>query len=387
MTDESGRVVASSRWPTTASSQIRHPDPASHIYLTDHEPANGRRFYGVIVHAKAGGSPLTVQVERASEGDRVLVETVVDEFFEHGAWVSAPFLAALLLISIVTIRGAVSALATVSREAATIGPDASGRRLPERDVPSEVLPLVRAVNLALDRLDDALAQQRAFTADAAHELRTPLAILRAHADTLTDGEAAAALRRDIDQMSRVVVQLLKIAQLDASVIAPGETADLNEIAIAVAGLLNPLAVRDAKLIEVTLPEAPRVVPGNREIIFLALRNLVENALRYAPHDTNVEIMVDDDGAIRVIDHGPGIPPSLRERIFARFWRADRSESGAGLGLAIVAKAIDLHGGTVNVGDTPGGGTTFTLRFQKVETSTASDIPVEAPAIADIERPG
>ena len=341
----------------------------------------------MIVHAKAGGSPLTVQVERASEGDRVLVETVVDEFFEHGAWVSAPFLAALLLISIVTIRGAVSALATVSREAATIGPDASGRRLPERDVPSEVLPLVRAVNLALDRLDDALAQQRAFTADAAHELRTPLAILRAHADTLTDGEAAAALRRDIDQMSRVVVQLLKIAQLDASVIAPGETADLNEIAIAVAGLLNPLAVRDAKLIEVTLPEAPRVVPGNREIIFLALRNLVENALRYAPHDTNVEIMVDDDGAIRVIDHGPGIPPSLREWIFARFWRADRSESGAGLGLAIVAKAIDLHGGTVNVGDTPGGGTTFTLRFQKVETSTASDIPVEAPAIADIERPG
>jgi signal transduction histidine kinase len=388
VTDRNGKTVLSSRWPTAPAETIRHPDPVNHIYMTEHGASHDQRFYGAIVPALVGGRPVTVQVERLSGDDRVLAETVIDEFFEHGAWVSAPFLAALLLISIVTIRGTVSTLGTLSREAAAIGPETSGRRLPEGNVPREVLPLVRAVNLALDRLDAALAQQRAFTADAAHELRTPLAVLRVHADMLGDTDAADALRRDIDQMTRIVAQLLKIAQIDGSVLEPGETTDINEIAVTVAVLLNPLAISEDKLIEVTLPEPPLVVPGNREIIFSALRNLVENALRYSPQGASVDIVVDDRDTVRVIDRGPGVPPDDRERIFKRFWRADRSSSGAGLGLAIVAKSVELHGGTITVEDTPGGGSTFVLRFPPQGGSGRRPAPIgvrSQPAPGDVKN--
>ncbi len=362
VTDGSGRVLVASRHAVEASGQLPLAEPEPSLYLVHHGNGKGERFYGAQMLKVLRGRPLTVQVERVSIDETALVETSIDEFFEHGAWVSGPFLAVLLLISVATIKSSMSPLLALSREAGEIGPSSPGRRLPVKDVPREALPLVQSLNAALDRLDAGIAQQRAFTADAAHELRTPLAVLRAHADTLTDESAARSLRNDIDQMTRIVAQLLKVAQIDAAAVEPGETTDLGEVAISVASLLIPIGIAQGRGVEVILPEQPCIVAGNREIIFLAVRNLAENALRYAPLGTSVDIAVSDDASVRVTDRGPGVPLDLRQRIFTRFWRADRSSAGAGLGLAIVTRAMELHGGSVEVADTPGGGATFILRF-------------------------
>jgi signal transduction histidine kinase len=112
-----------------------------------------------------------------------------------------------------------------------------------------------------------------------------------------------------------------------------------------------------------------VVQCNEKAIARALRNLVQNAIAHTADGTTVEVRVHDNGAIQVLDHGPGVPPNQRELIFRRFWRGERRDRpGAGLGLSIVKRAVETCGGTIKVSDTLGGGATFTLSLPLVEDS-------------------
>lgn len=131
-------------------------------------------------------------------------------------------------------------------EASNIGPARTDIRLPTEQIPREIMPLVTAVNQALDRLEDGFRVQRQFTADAAHQLRTPLAILRTRIETLGDGAARQALHADVDGMSRIVAQLLEIAELDTLVLDPGETADLRDVCAEVVGAIAPFAIAQRK---------------------------------------------------------------------------------------------------------------------------------------------
>lgn len=356
------RRLYASRWEPEQLDRIRILDAANQLYQSYHREPDRELYFGAIIRANVGGHPLVIQVERNSRRIETLMDTLLTEFFIHGGWIGVPFLLLLLMISIWTIRGALAPLEALSRDAASIGPTSIDRRLSERAVPSEILPLVRAVNSALDRLDAGFSVQREFTADAAHELRTPLAVLFAHVDTLSDRRLAASLREDLERMNRVVSQLLKVAQLDSSAISSNETAELNEIVLSVARLMIPLAVADGKSVEAQTGRTSCVVQGNQEFIYHAVRNLAENALRHTAPGTSIELVATSDRTIQVIDHGPGIPDDERARVFKRFWRANRSGIGAGLGLAIVKKTMDLHGGTVTISDTPGGGATFILQF-------------------------
>ena len=360
VTDADGTIVAASPWPTAPQSVSD-----ANRYLAHHGAPASHKYFGAVIRKVLAEHVVTVQVERQGDDPALLVESVVDEFFEHGTWVLAVLLAALLAISIVATRDAMSALFVLSRNASALRPDSPGLRLSEDGVPREALSLVRAVNIALSRLDTALAQQRDFTANAAHELRTPLSVLRAQVDTLADVKAAAGLRQDIEQMTRVIDRLLKMAQLDSSVIGPREVADLKTAATTVASLLIPVALAEDKSIEVVLPAAGGLIHGNLDIVVLALRNVVENAIRYAPAGSCVEIVVGADGSIKVVDRGPGIPAAVRNKVFVRFWRADRTGAGTGLELAIVAKVMALHGGRADVAETPDGGTTVSLVFRAV----------------------
>jgi signal transduction histidine kinase len=243
-------------------------------------------------------------------------------------------------------------------------------RLPEAAMPLEVLPLVQAVNRALDRLDAGFRAQREFTADAAHELRTPLAILRTQIDMIEDRELAEPLRHDVESMSRLVNQLLEISELDSFFISEGETADLVAIATEVAAFLAPLAVSQGKTFAVTGARRPVRVRGNSDAIARAVRNLAENALAHTAAGTTVELAVAAQGTIRVLDRGPGVPKTERQHIFDRFWRRDRRHSGhAGLGLAIVARIVEMHGASIVIEDRPGGGAVFTIRFPVVLPET------------------
>lgn len=320
-------------------------------------------YFGEAFPAQVGQTRLVVQVVRLGSDYQELLETILLDFFEDGGWLAAPFLLLLLGVSILTIRGAVTPLRALSRQAETIGPNATDIRLPCRDVPREILPLVLAVNNALERLEEGFHRQREFTADAAHELRTPLAVLTAHIDTLKDPEVAAPLRRDLAGMTHLVEQLLRVARVEALNVAPTDHADLAEIARDVAAYLAPMAIRAGRTVEVEAPEAPVMVHGQPDALFHAVRNLVDNALRHTPAGSAVVLGVGDaPPMLTVRDHGPGVPAERRADIFKRFWRSDRRTAGAGLGLAIVQRTMHAHGGAVLVEDAPGGGAQFRLVF-------------------------
>lgn len=373
--DASGRVRAASEGMTQS---LRPAPPAGDRVepsFIESEPRRDVTFFssgphslpttplGAALVAKAGDVPVEIQVVEEQTQRDVLANRLIGEFFQDVGWLLIPGLSLLLFINLLTIDVELRPLRWASELAADIGPRSTKLRIPEAELPKEVYPLIRAVNLALDRLDEGFRAQRDFTADAAHELRTPLAVLQAHVATIPDAKLRGALQQDIEAMSRIVAQLLRIAQLETLAVGEDERADLHAVAVEVATHLAPLAVADGRSIAVVGVEAPVTVRGNTEALGQAVRNLVENALRHTAAGTTVEIELTADRVLTVTDCGPGIPPAQRDRIFQRFWRADRSGAGgAGLGLAIVERIVAAHNGTVTVEDAPGGGARFVLRL-------------------------
>jgi signal transduction histidine kinase len=164
-------------------------------------------------------------------------------------------------------------------------------------------------------------------------------------------------------MSRIVGQLLDIAELDAFMIDPLETADLRGVCAEVAEFIAPLALEQGREIALLGADTPMWVKGNAEMMKRAIRNLAENAIKHAPPDTVVEFVVEENGTVRVRDRGPGISDEERELIFRRFWRRDRSQQGStGLGLSIVQRIVELHGATIAVENRASGGARFSIHF-------------------------
>ncbi|UVO34418.1 sensor histidine kinase N-terminal domain-containing protein [Bradyrhizobium arachidis] len=322
---------------------------------------------GADVIQTIGDTNFRIKVAEDLSHRDVITDDIVSNFFRRVGWITIPVLLVLLAIDIIIFRRAVAPLWKASEEASNIGPSRTDIRLPTERIPREIVPLVTAVNLALDRLEDGFRVQRQFTADAAHQLRTPLAILRTRIETLGDGEARQALHDDIEGMSRIVAQLLEIAELDTLVLDPGETADLRAVCAEVVGAIAPFAIAQHKDIALKGADAPVMIHGNSEMLQRAVFNLAENAIKFTATATSVDVEVGDDGSVRVRDCGPGVTQVERELIFQRFWRRDRQRSdGAGLGLSIVRAVADDHAATVTVDNLPGGGAEFTLRFRLAE---------------------
>jgi signal transduction histidine kinase len=321
---------------------------------------------GVSLEREMPGRTVWVQVGEDLAHRDVIIDDIVADFFKRVGWITLPILLFLLAIDIVIFRRALRPLLNASEMAKQINPRRTDVRLSPHDIPKEILPLVQAVNQALDRLEAGFRIQREFTADAAHELRTPLTILRSRIDTLADRGISRALHKDIEGMARIVSQLLDIAELDTFSIDPQEKADLRAVCAEVAEFAAPLALAQGKNIALSGTEASVRVHGNPEMLSRAIRNLVENAINYSPPGTTVEIVVADDGVVRVLDEGPGIKTDERELIFQRFWRRDRRRTGsAGLGLSIVQRIADAHGATVSVENRPTGGASFSLSFGQI----------------------
>jgi signal transduction histidine kinase len=361
--DDAGRVLFSS---SDDRSPIFAADPRSSdiAYL---ETRRGKAaISGVSLLKDVDGRKVWVQVGEDLAHRDVIVDDIVADFFKRVGWITLPVLLSLLAIDIVIFRRALRPLLNASELAKKINPRRTDIRLPIEQMPKEILPLVQAVNQALDRLEAGFRVQREFTADAAHELRTPLTILRSRVDTLADRGTSKALHKDIEGMARVVNQLLDIAELETLSIDPLEKADLHAICAEVAEFAAPLALAQGKNIALSESDAAVWVNGNPEMLSRAIRNLVENAINYSPPGTTVEIVVEDSGMVRVLDEGPGIKEDERELIFQRFWRRDRRRTeGAGLGLSIVRHIADTHAATISVENRPTGGATFSLRFARI----------------------
>jgi two-component system OmpR family sensor kinase len=257
------------------------------------------------------------------------------------------------------------------RDAARLDP------LPTQGVPEELLPLVHQINALLARLEGSLDAQRRFLADAAHELRSPVAALalqvqlaeRAHSPAARDA-AFGELAHGVERARRLVQQLLDFARLEPGVQSePFAATDLARLAREVVGRY----AAQAEAQEVDLgAEAPPAAPmlGSEPQLRALIENLVDNALRYAPRDSAVTVSVrphDEGVELAVLDAGRGIPESERERVFERFHRvAGDHTRGSGLGLAISRAIVERHHGSIALSDAQPGaampGLAVTVRF-------------------------
>ncbi len=239
--------------------------------------------------------------------------------------------------------------------------------------------LVQVLNDMLDRLEAAFEAQRRFTADASHELRSPLTALR--------GELELARRRDrspeeyrrvidsaleeVERLSRTAEDLLTLARSDAGVMQPRLVpVDLGQVAREVAGRLRSSAEARGVALEIEADGGPTVV-ADADLVGRLVRNLVENAIKYTPQDGTVWLGVDredDVGLLLVEDTGPGIPEGDLERVFDRFHRVgdsrtpERDGGGAGLGLAIARSIVEVQGGSLTAENRPDGGARFVARL-------------------------
>ena len=289
----------------------------------------------------------------------------------HPLWVAVPLLAALIWAS---VRWGLAPLHRVAGAVARRAPSDTDP-LSANDAPRETLPLVTALNELFARIASVRERDRRFAADAAHELRTPLAAIRTHAEVALAADDRRECREAIEgvlagteRATQLVSQLLALARIDAAALA-GSLAPVELVGILRSVMADYAPQAMSKGVEIALAlgnDAPSVVSGNAELLAVLVRNLVDNALRHTPIGGQVKLALrrrDDEFVFTVDDTGPGIPIGLRTRVRDRFFRSGPSGQGAGLGLSIVEAIALLHAGTLDLSDRPDGpGLRVTVKF-------------------------
>ncbi|GIK23886.1 MAG: two-component sensor histidine kinase [Betaproteobacteria bacterium] len=301
-----------------------------------------------------------VQVGERYELRNELAESVASHLL-HPLYFALPALALLIWLA---VGAGLAPLAGIAREVARRAPD-NLAHLDAGNAPREISPLIAALNALFDRLRTSLEQERRFTADAAHELRTPLAAVKTQAQVAlgatSDAERGRALANVVggtDRAAHLVEQLLVLARLDPqTALPPGQRVDLQALAQQGVAELAPAAA--GKGVEAGLaPGEAAPVAGDAVLLAVLLRNLLDNAVRYTPPGGEVEVSVKPAAggvSLAVADSGPGIPEAERGKVFDRFHRVlGTGEEGSGLGLSIVRRIADLHRATVVLGEGPGG---------------------------------
>ncbi len=253
-------------------------------------------------------------------------------------------------------------LVTISQQVSTRG-SAHLEPLVLQRIPDEVGGLVSALNALLARLQQSFERERRFTADAAHELRTPLAALQIHCENLflelSDPESKTSceqMLKGLSRLNRIVEQLLQLSRLDPQEHLPDtDRVNLSELCRELIGDQVGFAIERQIDLGLSAPDADLYVAGNALYLGLMLRNLIDNALRYTPAGGEVTLSLSRaDSAIRlsVTDSGPGIDDACKARVFERFYRQDRTELGSGLGLSIVRLIAELHGAHITLLNRP-----------------------------------
>jgi signal transduction histidine kinase len=267
--------------------------------------------------------------------------------------------AATLIATPIVVRQALEGLNAAAAEAELIEVSERGARLSLENVPAEVVPLVHAVNAALGRLDEGYERRQRFLMDAAHELRTPIAILTTRLEGLEDGTQKTRLVADAARLANLAEQLLDLQRVDQDrhSFVP---VDLVNLGRQVAADLAPLAIAAGFELSFEADAEHLNVSGDPLSLERALTNLVQNAIEHAGRRGAITIRVERSGVVEVVDEGKGIPEEHRRQIFEPFQRLQPRDRGAGLGLTLVSEIVRLHRGSITVLDGPGGGARFRI---------------------------
>jgi signal transduction histidine kinase len=300
-----------------------------------------------------------------------LLRTLQIEFQSYLRYFVLEVLAAVGVGWLAFKRGLVP-LKRVAQQTERIDLNSLHQRLPLDGVPAEISSLVNSMNGALARLDEGAERQRRFLANAAHELRTPVAILLERLDAPQQQGLMIDLRRDASRIRNIVEQLLAGARLEKRGADLEETIDIVELGRSMVDLHVRLALKMRRHLEFSEEGASIImVRAERLALESVVANLIGNALRAESVGGSVIVGVGPGPEICIIDHGPGISPDDRALIFEPFWRKESASPGAGLGLAIAKELMDKLGGRIWVEDTPGGGATL-----RISLPLAGDAPGE-----------
>ena len=304
----------------------------------------GVRMHSIIEPFEHGGRTWYVQFAASTRMLGFLYQEFTLPFMSAGVVIfSVVLLVVFGICACVTLGYTLRPLRKLSESATSISPRTLHARLRTEGVPFEIAPLVHSFNRALDRLEHGYRVQQEFLATAAHELKTPLALIRAQVELRGAGEHRDVLLGDVEHMTRQVQQLLLLAEASEVQNYGFASLDVQEVAHDVVAHLQRMA--KAAHVHVALCDSASVAQwrADRGALFTLLKNLLENAIQHAPRGTEVRVEVDAE-TVTVRDSGPGVEPQQLSQIFSRFWRgAHRRDQGAGLGLAICREIALAHG--------------------------------------------
>ena len=385
--DASGRVLASTREggpePVVRRETVRAA-ARSRVFTNTRVGGEQEPYRVLAAPVMTGSGRQIVVVATSLEATDEAVTRVREALLVGGG--SAVLLAAIggWLLSAAALRP----VDRMRRQAEDISEHDAASRLAVPGTHDEIAALATTMNDLLERLHEALLRQRSFVADAGHELRTPLALLRTELELAdrpqrTEPELRDALRHaggSVERLARLTEDLLLLARTDDGIERRFEGVRLPDIVEASVANARELASSAGVAIEVEVRDQPDVV-GSPSLLQRAVDNLVENALRYAPAGSTITARVGSrgpNGIVEVLDDGPGFPPEFIPRAFERFRRADdaraRVDGGSGLGLSIVLAIARVHGGTATAANRASRGAIVTL---VVPRSRAGDVAADA----------
>jgi signal transduction histidine kinase len=326
-------------------------------------------WFDVVGGIKLRTQQQDVWVEVMTHGD--------PEFYRFNALVSeimndvwkplAPTLALTILSAILAVRRALKPLTVAAHRARMIDVNEDPIAFSMKGLPREAAIFTRAINRLLARVASLLKAQDKMVAQVAHELRSRLAIVLLELNKIPDARARV-LEADVAEMSTTVYRLMTIARLEASRDARrnAQLIHVGIIADKVVSRLLPLAEKQScKLSRII--DRPEPFFGNPAAVMEAVQNVVENAIKHGPEGNHVLITCGPGCVIKIDDSGPGLNVDDAERLFKPFERGETGADGSGLGLAIVKIAVELHRGSIKVGQSPLGGAEFVLRFNSIDS--------------------
>jgi len=305
---------------------------------------DGVVFFAATEPIAASGDTWFLQVAVSNRMMHLLHRVAVPLVGAGIALFTLVLLVAFGLCTWITLRYTLRPLQDVSASAAGISLHSMHARLRADAVPGEIAPLVDSFNRVLERLEQAYRAQQEFLANAAHELKTPLAMIRAQVELGVEGEAdRAALLKDVAYMSRQVQQLLLLAEASEATNYEFGTVRVSEVADEAIAYLQRMAEAGDVKLAVSTVDDDLEWRADHGALFTLLKNLLENAIEHAPAGSRVSVEIAADG-LCVRDHGPGVEPAQLALLFERFWRGPhRRDLGAGLGLSICQEVARAHG--------------------------------------------